>query len=72
MIMKTVYYTLRPIFTLWYIATCGPFCKDATHIVKKKLYVEWKIPHVTRVHCDRNKKGFKKHERKHSKNVRCI
>ena len=25
------YYTLRPVFTAWYIATCGPFCKDATY-----------------------------------------
>ena len=36
MLMKTgIYYTLRPVFTalvLWYIATCGPFCKDATHL----------------------------------------
>ena len=31
------YITLYDLFSrLWYIATCGPFCKDATHIVCEK------------------------------------
>ena len=29
------YIILYDLFSrLWYIATCGPFCKDATHLIK--------------------------------------
>ena len=30
---KNCYIILYDLFSrLWYIATCGPFCKDATHL----------------------------------------
>ena len=28
---------------LWYIATCGPFCKDATHITNNISYEAMKL-----------------------------
>ena len=38
------YIILYDLFSrLWYIATCGPFCKDATHIL---LYISLLYLHV--------------------------
>ena len=34
------YIILYDLFSrLWYIATCGPFCKDATHMLLKETVV---------------------------------
>ena len=34
------YVILYDLFSwLWYIATCGPFCKDATHIIIQIEYI---------------------------------
>ena len=38
MLMKTgILYTLRPVFTALVYTTCGPFCKDATHMINVGL-----------------------------------
>ena len=37
------YIILYDLFSrLWYIATCGPFCKDATHIAYRKTHSTYK------------------------------
>ena len=38
------YIILYDLFSrLCYIATCGPFCKDATHILKNDFFQNWQI-----------------------------